>query len=138
VLEPKEAEHSRDADSRPVQELRVDGRLYQTWQEAVERTVAVAPQSIKTFAERSFELPFTFPSSFTSEPICDDANQVVGMMTRRQEELHGRVEIGASSIDAKVFKLSVRVVNQSRVSDSELTSQDAVIMRTFASTHAIF
>ena len=137
ALEPEEAEHSRDADSKPVQELRVDGRLYQTWQEAVERTVALAPQSIKTFAERSFELPFTFPSSCTSEPICDDADRVVGMMTRRQEELHGRVEIGATSIDAKVFKLSVRVVNQTRVSDSELASQDAVLMRTFASTHAV-
>ena len=136
-LEPKEAEHSRDADSKPVQELRVDDRLYQTWQEAVERTVALAPQSIRAIAERSFELPFTFPSSCTRESICDDAGEVVGMMTRRQEELQGRVEIGATSIDAEVFKLSVRVVNQTRVSDSELTSEDAVIMRTFASTHAI-
>ena len=134
---PKQPSIPRDADSKPVQELRVDGRLYQTWQEAVERTVALAPQSIKTFAERSFELPFTFPSSCTSEPICDDAGRVVGMMTRRQEELQGRVEIGATSIDAKVFKLSVRSSTKREFLSSELASPDAVIMRTFASTHAV-
>ncbi len=41
LLEPKAGEHSRDAIRSPCQELRVDGRLYQTWQEAVERTIVM-------------------------------------------------------------------------------------------------
>ena len=32
---------SDDAQPEPLPELRVDGKLYQTWQEAVERTVVV-------------------------------------------------------------------------------------------------
>jgi hypothetical protein len=137
TLEPKLAEHSVEADPKPVPELRVDGRLYQTWQEAVERTIAIPPQPIGSLVEQSLQLPFAFPSSRTNESICDDAGHVVGVITRRQEELRGRLEIGAASVDAAVFKISVRVVNQTPVSEGELNSQDAVIMRTLASTHVI-
>jgi hypothetical protein len=135
VLESDAVEHSGDA--KPVPELRVDGRIYQSWQEAVERTLSIAPQPIRSLADRSLELPFTFPSSCTSELIRNDAGDIVGVMTRRQEELQGRVEIGAAPIDAKVFKISVRIVNQTPVSEHALSSQDAVIMRTFASTHVV-
>ena len=135
VLESDAGEHFGDA--KPVPELRVDGRIYQSWQEAVERTVIIAPQPIRSLADRSLELPFTFPSSCTSELIRNDAGDIVGVMTRRQEELQGRVEIGAAPIDAKVFKISVRIVNQTPVSEHALSSQDAVIMRTFASTHVV-
>ena len=137
LLEPKPGEHSGDVNPKPVPELRVDGRLYQTWQEAVERSIVIPRQLIRSFAQRSLELPFAFPSSCTSESICDDAGHVVGVIARRQEALQGRIEIGAASIDANVFKISLRVVNQTRISESELNSQDAVIMRTFASTHVI-
>ena len=137
ALDPKAGPHSSGADSKPVEELRVGGRLYQTWQEAVEQIVGISPESIKSLAERSLELPFTFPASCTRESICDESNCVVGTITRRQEELQGRIEVRATSIDAKVSKLSVRVVNQTPVCESELNSQDAVIMRTFASTHVV-
>ena len=135
VLESDAVEHSGDA--KPVPELRVDGRIYQSWQEAVERTIIIAPQPIRSLADRSLELQFTFPSSCTSELIRNDAGDIVGVMTRRQEELQGRVEIGAAPIDAKVFKISVRIVNQTPVSERALSSPDAVIMRTFASTHVV-
>src|SRR5262245_45841070 len=135
VFESDAVEHSGDA--KPVPELRVDGRIYQSWQEAVERSISIAPQPIRSLADRSLELPFTFPSSCTSELIRNDAGDIVGVMTRRQEELQGRVEIGAAPIDAKVFKISVRIVNQTPVSEHALSSQDAVIMRTFASTHVV-
>ena len=128
---------SDDAQPEPVPELRVDGRLYQTWQEAVERTVVVPSQPLKALAERALELPFTFPSSRTSEPIRNDAGHAVGVIVRRQEALQGRIEVAAASIDTQVFKVSVRVVNQTPIPESELNSQNAVIMRTFASMHAI-
>jgi hypothetical protein len=137
VLESKAVEHSGDAEPKPVPELRVDGRIYQSWQEAVERTITIAPQSIRSLADRSLEVPFTLPSSCTSESICNDAGDIVGVVTRRQEELRGRVEIAAAAIDRKLFKISVRIVNQTPVSERALSSPDAVIMRTFASTHVV-
>ena len=137
LLEPESGEHSGDVDPKPVPELRVDGRLYQTWQEVVERSIVIPRQLIRSFAQRSLELPFAFPSSCTSESICDDAGHVVGVIARCQEALQGRIEIGVTSVDANVFKISLRIVNQTPISESELNNQDAVIMRTFASTHVI-
>lgn len=137
ALATASAELSDDAQPGPLPELRVDGRLYQTWQEAVERTVVIPSRQLRALVEGTVELPFTFPSSRTSEPIPNDTGQVVGVIVRRQEALQGRIEVAAASIDAQVFKVSVRVVNQTPIPESELNSQDAVIMRTFASTHAI-
>jgi hydrogenase maturation protease len=118
-------------------ELRVDGRLYQTWQEAVERTVTVPPQSLPGLAEHALESPFTFPSSLTTELIRNESGQVVGILTRRQESLQGRIEVTATSVDARVWKIAVRIVNQTPIPESELNDHDKVIMRTFASTHTV-
>ncbi len=137
ALPRKSAEPLDDVHLKTVPELRVGDRLYQSWQEAVERTVAIPSQPLRAFAERSLELPFSFPSSRTTEPIGNDAGQIVGLVLRRQEALQGRLEVSATSIDPEVSKLSVRVVNQTPVSENDLNKQDAVIMRTFASTHAI-
>lgn len=131
------AELVDNAQPEPVAELNVDGRLFYTWQEAVERTVVVPAQALKALAKRAQELSFTFSPSRTSEPIRNDAGQVVGVLRRRQEPLLGRIEVAAASIDSQVFKVSVRVVNQTSIPESELNNQEAVIMRTFASTHAI-
>jgi hypothetical protein len=108
ALATASAELSDDAQPESVPELRVDGRLYQTWQEAVERTVVVPSQPLKALAERALELPFTFPSSRTSEAIRNDAGHAVGVILRRQEALQGRIEVVAASIDAQVFKRQSR------------------------------
>jgi len=137
ALAPESANRFDDVQLEAVPELRVGDRLYQSWQEAVERTVAVPSQPFRGFAERSLELPFVFPSSRTRETICNNAGEVVGFVVRRQEALQGRLEITATSIDAEVSKLSIRVVNQTAMPENDLNKHDAVIMRTFASTHAI-
>ncbi len=137
ALPQQSAERFDDADLKIVPELRVGDRLYQSWQEAVERTVTIPLQTLRAFAERSLALPFMFSSSRTSETICRDSGQIVGLVVRRQEALQGRLEVSATSMDAEVSKLSVRVVNQTPMSENDLNKQDAVIMRTFASTHAI-
>ena len=45
------AELSDDAQPEPLPELRVDGRLYQTWQEAVERTVVIPSRQLRALVE---------------------------------------------------------------------------------------
>ena len=125
-------------DFQPVQELRIDNKLYQTWQEAVERSVQL-PQLVLDAADaRSVIAPFSFPASLTLEEIRDRHGQTVGVIRRRQERLEGTCEIIAKPIDSQVCKITARVANETPIEKTDLDDREAVLMRTLASTHTIF
>jgi hypothetical protein len=120
-----------------VPELRVDNKLYQTWQEAVEREIRSAHRSLDSVAHQAWSLPFHFSSSLAFDPIRNGQNQVIGAIIRRQQSVEGTIEIAAQRIDGDVFKISVKVENHTTVPKPELNQQEEVLMRTFASTHTI-
>ncbi|HMB90619.1 MAG TPA: hypothetical protein VKP65_07220 [Rhodothermales bacterium] len=130
---PTDAEPAFEA----VSSLRVGDTLHQTWQEAVEQTVAVEPLSLYTLTQEAVPHVFSFPASRTIEAIEGEAGEIVGVLIRQQAALEGVVEVHAEAVDAEVFKLTVRVLNNTPVLEDALTGQDEVVMRTFASTHTI-
>src|SRR5258705_882369 len=62
-----------DADINIVASLEVNGKLYQTWQEAVERDVIVPGIKLIEGAGGVRQLRFTFPSSREIEPLRDES-----------------------------------------------------------------
>jgi hypothetical protein len=120
-----------------VPELRVDDKRYQSWQEAIERQVSLPAQDLRTLAARPQTLAFSFAASQTHEPIYDSRKQVAGVIVRRHAGLSGVVETTAEPVDAEVFKVRVSIANRTPLAPSGLDDQDAVLMRTFASTHTI-
>jgi hypothetical protein len=125
-------------DFRPVPELRVENRLYQTWQEAVERRIQIPPQSLNLMAVRSLALPFCFPASIDAESIRDRQGQVIGIIRRRQEQLQGVCQITAKPVDSHVFKITVHIANETPLEQADINNQDELLLRTLASTHTIF
>jgi hypothetical protein len=121
----------------PVPELRIDDKLYQAWQEAVEREVRSSPQLLDNLVSRTFSLPFHFSRSLTLEPIRDRRSQVIGAIIRRQRSLHGTIHIAAQPVGSQIFKIRVTVENQTPVSPLDLDQSEEVLMRTLASTHTI-
>lgn len=120
-----------------VSELRVDGNLFQTWQEAVEQEVKPDPLRLLWRSPCRSSFPFGFPSSRASEPIRDPDGRTAGMILRRQQELAGVVEIATEFLEPEFFKVTVRVLNRTPVVDSDLNDQNEILMRTFVSTHTI-
>ncbi len=121
-------------------ELRVDGELYQSWHEAVEREIALPAITLAAKPDKSptvTQTPFTIPGTRTTEPIRDKQARTVGLIVRRQEALTGLVEVLATRLGPTLFKVVVRILNQTPVPDSELTDSDAVLLRTLASTHTV-
>ena len=109
---------------RMVRELTVEGAVYQSWQEAIERQITAK-------AGRS---PFSFAASSTLEPLGAEGEAAI---RRRHEALEGVIEVEVVPVAEEVFKATVRVLNRTPISDSQCADQDALIMRTFASTHTI-
>ena len=90
-----------------VPELRIGDKLYQAWQEAVEREVRTSPQPLESLADRSFSQPIQFPSTLTFDPIRDLQGQVIGAIVRRQQSVQGMIDIAAQPIEKDLFKISV-------------------------------
>jgi hypothetical protein len=120
-----------------VPELRLGDKLYQAWQEAVEREVRTSPQPLESLADRSFSQPIQFPGTLTFDPIRDLQGQVIGAIVRRQQSVQGMIDIAAQPIEKDLFKIRVTVENLTPLTEPELNQQEEVLMRTYASTHTI-
>jgi hypothetical protein len=125
-----------------VGSLEVNGRLFQTWQEAVEREVVVSAVPL-TNAGESAKQRFSFPQSQTFEPLSDDVSgKVVGVIVRRQQAIEGVVEVRIDDVSGKggiksPLKINVRILNRTRFENAESRSRDEALMRSFVSTHTI-
>jgi hypothetical protein len=120
-----------------VPELRVDNKLYQTWQEAVEREIRPDHRFLDSGADQAWSLPFHFSSSLVFDSIHNGQNQVIGAIIRRQRSVEGTIDIAVRPLAGDVFKISVKVENHTPLTELELNQQEEVVMRTFASTHTI-
>jgi len=121
-----------------VPELEIDGTLYQTWQEVVERAICVPVQPLSEIAGQvERKIPFFFPASRTIEPIVDRRENITGVIVRRQTAINGLVGISSEAIDGPAFRITVRILNQTPMSKRESGDHGAVVMRTFASAHMI-
>ena len=120
-----------------VPELRVNDKLYQTWQEAIEREARTPRQPLDSLANQMLSVPFQFLGSLAFDPIRDGQSQVIGAIIRRQQSVQGTINIAVQRVDREVFKINVNIENHTPVSQSDLNQQEEVLMRTFASTHTI-
>ncbi|MDP9098211.1 MAG: hypothetical protein M3N48_04360 [Verrucomicrobiota bacterium] len=124
-----------EPDFQLANEKLIGEKLCQTWQESVERMVELPTLSLSGSAPQPRE--FHFEASRALEPIRDQ-EKIAAVFVRRQEALRGAVETTITKIDDQVFKMTVRILNRTPVPASELQDQDAIVMRTFASTHTVF
>jgi hypothetical protein len=120
-----------------VPELQVDEQRYLTWEEAVEREVNLSEQSLQRLCNGSVSLPFDFAASASLEPIKNPQGSIVGLIRRRQQALTGELELAAEELDPRVVKITASILNQTPISEHELDDQNAVLRRTFTSTHTV-
>jgi hypothetical protein len=122
---------------RVVPQLEVEKQRYSTWQEAIEREVILPAQRLFLIGDASSSLPFSFLSSNNLEPIRNHQGSIVALIRRRQEALAGAIELAAKRLDPRVTRITAKIVNQTPVPEPDLEDQDAVLMRSFASTHTV-
>lgn len=119
-----------------VPSLKVDGQLFQSWHEAIEREIALPPISIKSGDVQRVDVAFNFPTSEITEPIRNSEGEVPGIIVRRQCAIKGAIEVETKR-ESKCIKVTTRVTNETPMNASDLPDQNAVIERTLASTHII-
>lgn len=120
-----------------VPELQVEQRSYLTWQEAIKREVNLPARHLRQICDAPCSLPVNFPSFSNLEPIKNSQGSIVGFIRRRQEAVVGTIELAAERLGPRVIKVTANIVNQTPTAESDLENQNAVLMRTFVSTHTL-
>lgn len=115
----------REPAAEIVPELTHAGRLYQTWHEALERTIELPPPATGPHS-------FHFPATRAWEPI-PGAEAII---LRHTAEIAGTIELTSTPLPEGLTRLRVRIVNESPL-PPEAASEDALLLRTMASTHTI-
>jgi hydrogenase maturation protease len=121
-----------------VDRLELSGRVYQPWQEAVERELSYEDLALesRTYSPQSF----SFPAGRSIELLRDEQGQIAGAIVRTWNALTGSVEIGAKSCRDDVVKVKIRGENHTH-SEGETSSdsarREAILLDSLISAHTI-
>ena len=124
-----------------VDRLEIAGRVYQPWQEAVEREQLSVAMPVANLASQP-AATWVFPAGQEIEYLRDSDGIAVGVAVRRWETLNGSVEFGAGSFstasngDAAV-RITVRVRNLTPFSPEQNGGREAALPFSLLSAHTI-
>lgn len=105
-----------------VPSMKIGERVFQSWQEAVEREVNVPEIEFGSCAEVVF--PFRFAASRAIEPLRErvgDRDQIVAVLIRSQRQLDGQVRVKAVRIGDELFRVTVEVANLTEIPWAEVS-----------------
>ncbi len=107
-----------------VPELKVDGQIYQTWQEASEHEVEILDVSASELTcER--ELSSNYDPDENIESLRDAEGRSAGVLVRRSQEIVCSLVARATRLDEGLWKLTVAVENQTNC-DAKATRDEAL------------
>lgn len=114
------------------------------WQEAIECDVPVPLAQLGALEAAPLHWTFAFPAKEESEPVRDAAGRLAEMVVRKQESLYGTVEVEATRVADGLFKVCVRVKNQTPFKDAasedlaSASNRDHALMKSLVSAHVRF
>ena len=128
-----------EAALEPVDRLELAGRIYQPWQEAVERELSYDGLDPADFCTME-PLLFSFPAGKDIEYIRDEHGQTAGAIIRTWKALNGSVEIRSLNCHDEVVRVTVQVDNLTEndraIPFSSATREDT-LLHSLVSAHTI-
>jgi hypothetical protein len=120
-----------------VERLEVSGTLYQPWQEAVEEQIVVTELNLSALAAQPMQWPFRLSAKKDREAIRDDSGSIAGWIERQTAYVAGAIEFTAEILEKGLFKLTVRIANDSRMDGAELVGREQALAHSLVSAHTI-
>jgi hypothetical protein len=119
-----------------VDRLEVDSRVFQPWQEAVERehtSTALDPASLSSLAP----LYLAFPAGKNLEYLHDEQGRAVGVIVREWENLTASIQFGSTQSYDGVCRITIRVRNLSPFESLSTADREAALAFSLVSAHTI-
>jgi hypothetical protein len=122
---------------RPVTRFEVADRIYQTWQEAVEREVILSGYSVETHGHRLIPDVFHFPAEKQVEYVRESGGQISAVIVRERRAISGAVEVMGEKVEDGVFRISIRILNTTSFEATAQTSREDALLSSLVSTHTV-
>ncbi len=122
---------------RKLSLLEIGERRYYAWQEAVEREVVIGELRLSDLTAGPLQIPFAFSGGRDLEPLRDQNGGIAGVLIRTQQPIEGRVELTAEAVAEQVFRITVRIFNQTALNQAADLSRNAASLHALVSTHTI-
>jgi hypothetical protein len=122
--------------SRLVERLEVDGKVFQPWQEAVEREIGVPTAHVDSLTHIQVECPAEFTSSCSEELIRNSRDETLGAISRTQQAVNLTVRVGAYKDASGAFRVRVGVSNLTEISTWVMNREQA-LLHSAISTHIV-
>ena len=122
-----------------VDRLELTGRVYQPWQEAVERELSYDDLDPVDFATMS-PLLFSFPEGSSIEYLRNEQGEAIGAIVRAWKAINGSVEIRSLSCHDDVVRITVQIENLTDTNPTIVfgsASRDKVLLHSLVSAHTI-
>jgi hypothetical protein len=122
---------------RLVEKLALNDRVYQPWHEAVEREVILPVYNVDALGYRLVPDAFVFSAEKQFECLRDGGGKIVGVIVRARRSLSGAVEIMSERVADGLFKVSVRIRNNTPFDGAQDATRDDALLSSMASTHTV-
>lgn len=126
-----------DARIEKVERLEVNGNVLQPWQEAAEETIEVTEFNLSALAAQPMQWPFRLSAKQDREAVGDERGMIVGIIHRDKARVAGRIELAAERMEQGLYKLTTRILNDSRIEALVPVSRDEALARSLVSAHTI-
>src|ERR1700722_16206167 len=120
-----------------VAKLEVAGRVYQPWQEAIEREVILSACSVEELTQTPISQSFAFPAGKEFEYLRDGEGPFTAVIIREQSALQGMIEIRSERVSSNLFKVSVRIRNPTPFAAAHQSIREDALLSSLASTHTV-
>ena len=130
---------------RLVDKLAVNDRVYQPWQEAVEREISVPLCNVEALARSPITQAFSFAAEKQFESLRESDGKsggesrgmIVGILVRDRSALFGEVEVASARQDNGAFKVSVCIRNTTPFEISSETNREEALSGALVSAHTV-
>jgi hypothetical protein len=122
-----------DGRLQPVPSLIVNGQLFETWDEAIARSVELELDLPKSL-QKSFD--FDFSASHESEMLRNNTGEAVGDFSRTQHEINGTLEVTVKRVQNELLKITINVENTTPLK-ADAIDRDVVLLRSLLSAHVV-
>jgi hypothetical protein len=130
---------------RQVSKLAVNDRVYQPWQEAVEREVSVPLCNLEALGRSPITQAFGFAAEKQFESLRESDGKsggespgmIVGILVRERSAIFGEVEVAGARQENGAFKVSVRIRNTTPFEISSETNREEALLGALVSAHTV-
>jgi hypothetical protein len=118
-----------------VPSLIADGRLVESWDESVERSVEIEFE-LASLLNSQHRFDFHFPGSNETQLLSDNSGHLLGRILRTQNQVTGTVSVSSEKIGNRLLKLTIEVANTTP-SKQDPSDRNAALLNSLLSAHTI-